>query len=177
VHHGGPQGPVRRRVQRGGVDATRVLPHPAAGLLRQPQHRRDRQRPGGPHRRDLRPRPALADRLRPLLCPVHARRRRCRRTRDAGGEDRMSGSSTTIPWLTILGLVPLVGAVVLMLLPRGGVLPKQVALGFSALALVVAIIIAAKYDTNGGFQFVEQHEWIKSFGAHYALGVDGLGLR
>jgi NADH-quinone oxidoreductase subunit M len=88
----------------------------------------------------------------------------------------MSGSTMTVPWLTILGLVPLVGAVVLMVLPRGGMLPKQVALAFSGLALVVAIIVAAKYDTGGGFQFVEQHDWINAFGAHYSLGIDGMGL-
>src|SRR5262249_41624862 len=46
----------------------------------------------------------------------------------------------------------------------------------SGLALLVAIIIAAKFDTGGGFQFVEQHEWIRSFGANYSLGIDGLGL-
>src|SRR4051794_28872067 len=33
------------------------------------------------------------------------------------------------------------------------------------------------YDANGArFQFVEEHVWIKSFGAHYAVGVDGIGL-
>ena len=36
--------------------------------------------------------------------------------------------------------------------------------------------IAAGYDAGGGMQFTEQHEWIEAFGAHYALGVDGLGL-
>src|SRR3546814_14908197 len=25
-------------------------------------------------------------------------------------------------------------------------------------------------------QFTETHEWISAFGAHYALGVDGIGL-
>ena len=36
--------------------------------------------------------------------------------------------------------------------------------------------MAAGYDAGGGMQFTEQHEWINVFGAHYALGVDGLGL-
>jgi NADH-quinone oxidoreductase subunit M len=88
----------------------------------------------------------------------------------------VNGSESSLPWLTILALVPLVGAVALMAVPRGGVLPKQVALGFSLVALAVSIGIATQYDTGGGFQFVEKHEWISSFGAHYALGVDGLGL-
>jgi NADH-quinone oxidoreductase subunit M len=88
----------------------------------------------------------------------------------------MNGSSSSFPWLTVLGVIPLLGALVLMALPKGGALPKQVALVFSSVALAVSIIIAAQFKTNGGYQFVEEHEWIQAFGAHYALGVDGLGL-
>jgi len=88
----------------------------------------------------------------------------------------MNGSSTDLPWLTILALIPLLGALALMVVPRGGALPKQAALAVSGLALIVSIGIALQYDNDGGFQFVELHEWIPAFGAHYALGVDGLGL-
>jgi NADH-quinone oxidoreductase subunit M len=88
----------------------------------------------------------------------------------------MNGTSTTVPWLSILGAIPLVGAIVMMVLPRGGAIPKQIALAFSGGALAVSIVIAAKFNTAGGFQFVEQHNWISAFGAHYAIGVDGMGL-
>jgi NADH-quinone oxidoreductase subunit M len=81
------------------------------------------------------------------------------------------------PWLTVIGAAPLVGAVLVMALPRGrGDLPKQTAFGFSLVPLVLAIVMATDYDTGGGFQFVEEHTWIEAFGAHYALGVDGIGL-
>ncbi len=82
------------------------------------------------------------------------------------------------PWLTILILVPLVGAVALALLPGkpGSGLPRQFALGVSLLTLVLTIVVAAGFDAGGGFQYVEDHTWIRSFGAHYALGVDGIGL-
>ena len=82
------------------------------------------------------------------------------------------------PWLTILILVPLLGAVATAALPAGHrlELPKQVALGTSLLTLLLAVIMSFGYDLNGGFQFTEDHVWIKAFGAHYALGVDGLGL-
>ena len=34
-----------------------------------------------------------------------------------------------------------------------------------------------EFDTGGsGFQLEETHTWIEAFGAHYALGVDGIGL-
>ena len=50
-----------------------------------------------------------------------------------------------VPWLTLLGLAPLVGGLVLALLPRGrDLLAKQVALGFATLTLVVAVAIAAR---------------------------------
>ena len=55
-------------------------------------------------------------------------------------------------------------------------LPKQVALGTSLLTLAIAVVMSFGYHLDGGFQFTEDHTWIQAFGAHYALGVDGLGL-
>jgi NADH-quinone oxidoreductase subunit M len=85
---------------------------------------------------------------------------------------------TDFPWLTVLIAVPVVGAVVVQALPRraNAAAPKQIALGISLLTLVLALVMTTAYETDGGMQFAEQHEWIKSFGAHYALGVDGIGL-
>ena len=82
------------------------------------------------------------------------------------------------PFLTLMVVVPLLGAVATAALPAGhkAALPKQVALGTSLLTLLVGVVMAVGYDRNGGFQFTEEHTWIKAFGAHYALGVDGLGL-
>ena len=73
-------------------------------------------------------------------------------------------------------MLPLVGAVVTGYLPSRGVIARQVGLGFALVTLVVAVVMTTQYDTGGGFQFSEQHDWIEVFGAHYALGVDGLGL-
>jgi NADH-quinone oxidoreductase subunit M len=84
-----------------------------------------------------------------------------------------------LPLLTVAMLLPIVGAVVVAVLPKGGRsdLPKLVALGVSLLTLVVVAVIGVGFDTDGArFQFTEEHEWIRSFGAHYALGVDGIGL-
>ena len=68
---------------------------------------------------------------------------------------------------------------VVAVLPKGGRadLPKEVALGVSLVTLVVVAVVAIGFDTGGArFQFTEKHEWIRVFGAHYALGVDGIGL-
>ncbi|GAA1127079.1 NADH-quinone oxidoreductase subunit M [Nocardioides aquiterrae] len=83
-----------------------------------------------------------------------------------------------LPWLSVLMLTPVVGGVALMLLPKNGAaaLPKQVAFGVSLLTLALGTAIAAQYDPKGGMQFTENAEWIEALGAHYALGVDGIGL-
>ncbi len=85
---------------------------------------------------------------------------------------------TDFPWLTVLVVLPLVGALVpaAVSTESNKTLPTQVSLGFSLLTLLVAVVIAVRYDAGGGFQFTEEHEWINVFGAHYALGVDGMAL-
>ncbi|KQY56903.1 MULTISPECIES: NADH-quinone oxidoreductase subunit M [unclassified Nocardioides] len=82
------------------------------------------------------------------------------------------------PWLTLLIAVPLVGGAVTALLPSkgGSELPKQVAVGTAALTFVLSVVVAFQYDAGDGMQFIELHDWIPAFGAHYALGVDGIGL-
>lgn len=84
----------------------------------------------------------------------------------------------SFPWLTVMLLVPIVGAVAVMAVPRSAApaLPKQLALGISLVTLALGIAMAVQYEPDGGTQFTESHEWISSFGAHYALGVDGVGL-
>ena len=86
---------------------------------------------------------------------------------------------TDFPWLTTLGLVPLVGALVVAALPSAReLLAKQVALGFSLVVLAGTIALALQFDSDGGeqFQFAETYEWIPQFGVSYALGVDGIAL-
>jgi NADH-quinone oxidoreductase subunit M len=82
------------------------------------------------------------------------------------------------PWLTLLVLLPVVGSLLLALLPARAnpAAPKQIALGFSVLTLALGIALAIGYDSGGGFQYSEDLDWIKLFGAHYALGLDGIGL-
>src|SRR4051794_18760905 len=83
-------------------------------------------------------------------------------------------SSTRFPWVTVLALIPLVGSAVVLF---AGVWAKVVALAASLLTLVGAIAMCVAYDTDGArFQFVQSRDWIASFGAHYAVGVDGIGL-
>jgi NADH-quinone oxidoreductase subunit M len=82
---------------------------------------------------------------------------------------------TDFPWLTVLILVPLVGAVVTAFAPRNSA--KAIGLGASVLTLVLAVVAATQFKTGGeGLQLVEDVDWIAPLGIHYALGLDGLGL-
>jgi NADH-quinone oxidoreductase subunit M len=93
------------------------------------------------------------------------------------------------PWLTVAGAVPLLGAIVIALIPglpadgaeadrqARNAMAKMLALGFSLVTLVVVIIIAVKFQLGGpNYQFTEVYSWIPAFGVHYALGVDGIAL-
>jgi NADH-quinone oxidoreductase subunit M len=86
----------------------------------------------------------------------------------------MSDSS----WLTVLGVVPLVGALIVALLPkRSPDLAKQVALATSLVVLVLTIVMCARFEPDGPrFQFTYAHDWIASFGVQYAVGADGIAL-
>ena len=79
------------------------------------------------------------------------------------------------PTLTILILLPLVGAVVTAFVPTHA-LAKTVGLGFSLATLAAGVAAAVQYDVGDGMQLTQTHSWIEALGVHYALGVDGLGL-
>src|SRR5664279_5078621 len=84
----------------------------------------------------------------------------------------------TFPWLTVIGAVPLAGAVVVAAMPAAGVKRvKQVALGFSLLTLALTIVMATQFAPHGDrFQFNQDVSWIPAFGIHYAVGIDGIAL-
>ena len=85
---------------------------------------------------------------------------------------------TDFPWLTVLGLVPLVGALIVAALPRGrDLLAKQLALAVSLVVLALTIVMSAAFEPGGDrFQFVQAYDWIPAFGVQYAVGVDGIAL-
>src|ERR1700730_983269 len=93
------------------------------------------------------------------------------------------------PWLTMPGADPVLGAIVIALIPglpadsaeadrrARNALAKYLALAFSLLTLLVVVIIAVKFQVGGpNYQFTESYSWIPAFGVHYALGVDGIAL-
>jgi len=82
------------------------------------------------------------------------------------------------PILTLLVLVPAVGAaVVAVISKRQPDLVKVVAMITSVLtgAMALWVLFAFKSD-DADFQFVSQHVWIKPWGISWHLGVDGISL-
>ena len=86
---------------------------------------------------------------------------------------------TNFPWLTVIGLIPLIGAAVVAALPAGVAdRAKHIALGTSVLTLVLGIAAALQFTSASKqqFQLTEQHQWIPQFGVSYSVGVDGIAL-
>jgi NADH-quinone oxidoreductase subunit M len=85
-----------------------------------------------------------------------------------------------LPWLSLLWLLPLVGAGLVIVLPAGAArLAKWTGLLVSLVTLAVAIVVTVGFDTTpvaAPYQFVESHSWIPAFGASYTLGVDGIAV-
>jgi len=79
--------------------------------------------------------------------------------------------------LSIITFVPLVGAVVLALLPDKGKTMQWGALAVSLLTFLCTLHLPAHYDYAAhGYQFTQDCAWIASPAIRYHLGVDGLSL-
>ena len=80
--------------------------------------------------------------------------------------------------LTIMGLLPLIGAGLIALLPvTNAKLVKQSALLASLLVAALGITMTVGFDRGvTGFQYIERYSWIPSLGISYQLGVDGISL-
>ncbi len=85
-HRRGPQGPVRRRPERGTADAARNVADQAIGVLRQPRPGRNREHGGGYFRRLVRAPAQVGIRLCPVVRAIHAGRGRAAGRRVPAGE-------------------------------------------------------------------------------------------
>jgi len=80
-----------------------------------------------------------------------------------------------IPILTLLTVLPLVGAAIALVAGRHA---RMVALATTLAALVLALTVWVGWSKSpmiGGYGLIEQHAWAPSLGIEYHLGVDGLG--
>jgi NADH-quinone oxidoreductase subunit M len=80
--------------------------------------------------------------------------------------------------VTVLALLPLIGALLVGVLPSSNTLRiKQAALAVTIVTAAFGIYIATQFvAADTALQFVERHEWIPSFAINYSVGLDGLSL-
>ena len=82
---------------------------------------------------------------------------------------------TSIPLLSIIIFLPLIGALAVAILPASSA--RGVALGFAVVTFVFSLFLLVGYlPGRVGFQFVETYAWIPVFGIQYKVGADGLSI-
>jgi NADH-quinone oxidoreductase subunit M len=103
-----------------------------------------------------------------------------------------------VPIISIIILLPLIGAVATLLLGKYEKYAKWVAAAFSGAALLLSVLVALVFlvdPADGGaigyhqgaeigdegdrffdYQFYEDYEWIESLGINYTVGLDGISL-
>jgi NADH-quinone oxidoreductase subunit M len=82
------------------------------------------------------------------------------------------------PFLSILTVLPLVGAIVVAAIPRSkGELAKRIALVWSLAVLVLSIVMWIAFKAGGDrFQFRESYAWIPTWDARFTFAADGIAL-
>lgn len=89
-----------------------------------------------------------------------------------------AASLPTLPYLTLIWAVMLVGAIIIAFLPgtaKNAIRWTATIVSFISLAICLLLYLA--YDPRGAtFQFVEQANWVPAFGISYFVGADGISL-
>jgi NADH-quinone oxidoreductase subunit M len=92
-----------------------------------------------------------------------------------------ANSSTLLTWMIF---VPLLGALIILLLPAAQVqLMRWLALLTAMVPMIMAVYLYQHYDRsfsmasgNYGLQFIQHAVWIPSFNVEYFVGVDGISI-
>ena len=87
-------------------------------------------------------------------------------------------ATASFPILTMLVLMPLLGAILVSLLSKKhGEWVKLAALVSSIATGAMSVWMLVKFPTGAaGFEFVSKHSWISEWGISWHLGVDGISL-
>jgi NADH-quinone oxidoreductase subunit M len=85
-----------------------------------------------------------------------------------------------IPMLSLLLIVPFIGALATFGLGKNPKVAKYLALVFSGITLVIATYVLLNFSLSAPlgteFQFEERYEWVAQLGISYHLGVDGISI-
>lgn len=88
---------------------------------------------------------------------------------------------SSIPWISITVFLPLVGALILMMVPAEHErVHRHLTMAFMSITFLVSLALITGFDpANGDYQLTSVYEnvpWISSVGASYSLGIDGISL-
>jgi NADH-quinone oxidoreductase subunit M len=80
--------------------------------------------------------------------------------------------------LSLLIIIPVLGAIIVATIPRERVFATKVlAMTTSLLALAVSLPLYFRFDSSQvGYQFEEIYPWIPAFNVYYHVGIDGISL-
>ena len=92
-------------------------------------------------------------------------------------QERAASGTADFPVLVALVLVPLAGALAVMLTSARRATARTIALVASGTAGAISVWMLYAFHTGTAeFQFVTKHSWISSFGISWFGGVDGISL-
>ena len=81
------------------------------------------------------------------------------------------------PLLSAIIWLPVLGSLILLILPRQDRLIRWFTLFVAVADFAISLPLFTWFDKGfQGFQFVERHEWIKTWHISYFLGVDGISV-
>jgi NADH-quinone oxidoreductase subunit M len=80
--------------------------------------------------------------------------------------------------LTIVGVLPLISAGLIALIPsKNAELIKRAAFAATLLVAIASIFLATGFDKSvTGMQYVQSNTWIAAFNINFAVGIDGISL-
>src|SRR5262245_25173074 len=74
----------------------------------------------------------------------------------------------------LLILIPMAGALIASLLQSKA--SRVFALALSLVQLGITLYMVSAFEPNDSIQFSVNHEWIRSLGIRFYLGIDGIGI-
>lgn len=83
-----------------------------------------------------------------------------------------------MPWLTALIVLPLVGALSMLIVPAGGTVQARLhALVAAVGTLILSVAMLFEFDRGlGGPQFADHQAWVSRYGIDWTVWVDGISI-
>ena len=91
-----------------------------------------------------------------------------------------TASNANFPWLSLIVLLPAIGALILQFLPQNSkesfIAFRNFAIGFLAADFLFIILVLSRFfnSKDSSLQLIERVSWLPSIGLEWSLGVDGI---